>query len=81
MAAVPAEGFVRHFRHVRTAHHNGNAGGAHCIGHTIRLRDHSRHGADADEPDLIFADVPGDRFLVHSLGVAVNQKNLVTGRG
>jgi len=65
---------------MRTAHHDRNATGANGIGDAIRLRDHSGHGADADNPDVLFADVSRDLTLVHWLSITVNQQNFMTRR-
>ncbi len=78
--AFPAERFVGHFRDVRPAHHHRHAGRAHGIGHAVGLRDHARHGAYADESNIIFADVLRDARLVHRLRVPVDQHDFMAGR-
>ena len=75
--AVAAEGFVEFLGDMRSTHHNGHANGANRIGHTIGLRNHSCHRADADQADIVFTYVSRDAVLIHGLSVAVDQKNFV----
>jgi hypothetical protein len=76
-SAVAAEGFVEFFGNVRATHHYGHTNGANRISHAIGLRNHSCHRADADKADILFAYVSRDAFLVHGLGIAVDQENFV----
>ena len=80
-AAIAAEGFVGHFRDVRSAHDHGHADGANGVGHAIGLGDHAGHGADADQIDFLFEDVAGDSGFVHGLSVTVDEYNFVAGWG
>ena len=75
--AIAAEGFVGHFRDVRSAHDHGDADGAHGVGHAIGLGDHAGHGADADQINLLFDHVAGDSGFVHGLSVAIDQDDFV----
>ena len=47
-SAIAPERFVRHFGHMRPAHHYRNASQTKGIRHAIGFGDHPRHGADAD---------------------------------
>ena len=80
-AAVAAEGFVGHFGDVRAAHDYGNADGADRIRHAVSLGDHSGHGADADQINLLLDYISRDSGFVHGLGVSVDQHNVVAGGG
>ncbi len=78
-ATGATEGFVRHFRHVRSTHHHGHAHSANCIRHAIGLCDHAGHRADADEADFLFLDETGNAIFIHGLRVAVDQQNFMSG--
>jgi hypothetical protein len=79
-AAVVTESLVGQFGDVRTAHHDRNTSGTNRIRDAISLRDHSGHGPDAHQSDLLFADVSRDLAFVHWLRVAVNQQNFMIRR-
>ena len=79
-AAIAAEGFVGHFGDVRAAHDDGDTGGANRVSHAISLGDHAGHGADADQVDVVFADVTGDSGFIHGLSVAVDQEHFMARR-
>ena len=78
-AAIAAEGLIRHFCNVRATHYNPNAGGTNGICHAVGLGDHSGHGADADQINLLIDHIAGNCSLVHRLGVAINQHDFVFG--
>jgi len=80
-AAVAAESFVSQFGDVGAAHDDGDSCGANRVGDAIGLGDHSGHGADADQSDVLIADVLRDLRLVHGLSVAIDEQNFVAGRG
>ena len=71
--AIAAQSFIRHFRYMRASHHNGHADGPHRVRHTISFGDHSGHGTDADQINLLFEHIAGDAGFVHGLGVAIDQ--------
>ena len=60
-----------------SAHDHGNAGRAHGIRHPIRLGDHTGHGADSDQPDILAEHELNQFGVGHRLGIAVDQNHLV----
>src|SRR5258707_918889 len=78
--SLAAKRFVGHFRYVRSTHNNRHSGGADCVGHAVGLGDHSCHGADANEPDVLLLHVPSDSGFIHGLRVPVDQQYLMAGR-
>ncbi len=79
-AAIAAERLVGHFGHVRSAHHYWNSGGANRIGHAIRLGNHSGHGADADQSNLVVAHKLRDPRFIHRMCVAIHQQHFMARR-
>ena len=71
-AAIAAEGLIRQFGDVRSAHDYRHSCSADGVGHAIGLGDHSGHRADADQPNLLVAHVLRDLRLVHGLSVAID---------
>ena len=47
-SAVAAQSLIGQFGDVRSAHHDFHPGGPDRVGNAVGLRDHARHGADAD---------------------------------
>ena len=78
--AIAPQGLVGQFGDVRSAHHDLHSGRANGVGDAVGLRDHAGHGADADQIDLLVADVLRDLSLVHGLRVAVDQQHFMSGR-
>ena len=77
-ATVAAESFCEFFGHVRPAHNDGHSNRANGVGHAVGFGDHSRHGADADQSNVLFADELRNLRFVHALGIAVNQNYFVS---
>jgi hypothetical protein len=77
---IAAQSLVSQFGDVRPTHHDANAGRANRVGNAISLGDHASHGANADQFDLLIADVLRDLSLIHGLGIAVDQENFVSRR-
>ena len=64
---------------MRSAHDDGNTGGADRIRHAVRFGDHAGHGSDADQSDL-FVDDELDQFgVAHRSGIAIDQNNFMAG--
>ncbi len=81
LAGGPPQRFVGHFGNVRAAHDHRHPRGTHRVRHAIGLGDHSRHGADAHQSNIVFTHVLRDAGFVHGLGVPVDQHHFVAGRG
>jgi hypothetical protein len=62
-----------------SAHHHRNAGGADGVGYAVGFGDHAGHGADPYQADLVIESEPYQLVIVHGLGVAVDQQDLVLG--
>ena len=71
------ERLVSHLRHMRSSHHYGNSRRANRIRHAISLRNHSGHGADADQSNIVIAHKLRDPRLIHRLSVAVDEQHLM----
>jgi hypothetical protein len=56
-AAVATEGLVGQFGDVRTTHDHRDSRSTNGIGYAISLGNHSGHGANADQPDFLIADL------------------------
>ncbi len=76
--AVSTEGFIGHFRNMRSAHHNRHTSCTDSISDAVRLCYHPGHRADPDKSDVLFAHEAGDVGLIHRLGVAIDQQYFVT---
>ena len=74
---ISTERLVGHLGHVRSAHHHRNSRGPNRIRHAIRLGNHSGHGADADQSNIIVAHKLRDPRLVHRLRVAIHQQHFI----
>jgi hypothetical protein len=78
-SAIPAKSFIGHLGNMRAAHDYRHAGSTDGVGHAISFGDHSGHRADANQIDLLFADVPGNSNFIHGLGVTIDQDNFMNG--
>src|SRR5947207_2020804 len=78
--SVAAAFLVGKFGHVWSAHEDRHSGSANGVGGAIRLGDHSGHGADADQSNVLFAHELCNLSLVHGLGVTINQQHFMAGR-
>src|ERR1700686_2126698 len=78
--AVATERLVGHLGDVRASHHHRNTNRADGISHAVGLGDHSCHGANTDQSNIIVAHVLRDPSFIHRLGIAIYQKNLMSRR-
>jgi hypothetical protein len=78
--AVSTEGFIGHFRNVRSAHHDRHTYGTNSIRHAVRLCDHPGHRADPDKSNVVFANEPRDICFIHPSSVAVDQQHFMAWR-
>jgi len=62
---------------VRAAHHHGDSGGTDRIGHPICLGNHASHRANADQPNLLDADIICNLAFIHGLGIAIDQQDFM----
>ncbi len=79
-AAVTTKGFVGQFGNMWPSHDDRNPSGANCIGYAVGLGDHSRHGADADQSDILIANIFRDLRFIHRLSIPIDEQHFVSGR-
>ena len=62
--AIAAKSLIGHLGDMRPAHDHGNTGTPNGVGHAIGFGNHASHSADADQPDLLVADILRDLGFV-----------------
>jgi hypothetical protein len=78
-SAIPAKSFICHFCNVGTSHDHQHSGGTDGICHAISFGNHPGHRANANQINLLFADVPGNSKFIHRLSVTIDQDNFMAG--
>ncbi len=62
---------------MRPPHDHGHAGRSNGVSYPVGSCDHSGHGADANQPDVLAEHEPNQLNVCHRLRIAVDQQDFV----